>query len=221
MENKISEEIAEVLEAVWTLQEQEAATIEKVVRNADTKVSDALIDTLSGEGLMIVEDNGHVRLLPKGQKMAEQIIRRHRLAERLICDVLGSHVEDSEAAACEYEHLLAEGITNSICTLLGHPRYCPHNKPIPEGDCCRQAREEIRSLVVSCDQLQVGETARVAYFSTREHSRLLKLSALGISPGTSIKLIQKWPAFVVQCEETEVALEPEVAKNIHVWQAPQ
>ena len=69
--------------------------------------------------------------------------------------------------------------------------------------------------------MQIGETARVAYFSTREHSRLLKLSALGISPGSSIKLIQKWPAYVVQCEETEVALELEVAKNIHVWQAPQ
>jgi DtxR family Mn-dependent transcriptional regulator len=221
MEEKISEEVAEVLEAVWTLQEQGTATMEKVVRDADTKVSDALIWKLSGEGLIIVDDSGHVRLLPKGRKMAEQIIRRHRLAERLICDVLGTHVEESEAAACEYEHILAEGITNSICTLLGHPRYCPHNKPIPEGDCCRQAREELRSIVMSCDQLQVGESARVAYFSTREHSRLLKLSALGISPGTTIKLIQKWPAYVVQCEETEIALEPDVAKNIHVWQTPQ
>jgi DtxR family Mn-dependent transcriptional regulator len=221
MEDRISEEIAEVLEAVWTLQEQGEATIEKVVREADIKVSDTLIAKLSGEGLIVVDDVKHVRLLPKGRRMAEQIIRRHRLAERLICDVLGTHVEESEAAACEFEHLLAEGITNSICTLLGHPRYCPHNKPIPEGDCCRQARDELRSIVVSCAQLQVGESARVAYFSTREHSRLLKLSALGISPGTSIKLIQKWPAYVVQCEETEIALEPEVAKNIHVWQAPQ
>lgn len=221
MENKISEEIAEVLEAVWTLQEQGEATIEKVVREANAKVSDALLATLCSEGLIVVDEDKHARLLPKGREIAEQIIRRHRLAERLICDALGSHVEDSEAAACEYEHVLAEGITNSICTLLGHPRYCPHGKPIPEGECCRQAREELRSIVVSCDQLQVGETARVAYFSTREHSRLLKLSALGISPGTSIKLIQKWPAYVVQCEETEVALEPDVAKNIHVWQAPQ
>lgn len=221
MENKISEEIAEVLEAVWTLQEQGEATIEKVIREANTKVSDALIAKLASEGLIVVNESKHVRLLPKGREITEQIIRRHRLAERLICDALGSHVEDSEAAACEFEHVLAEGITNSICTLLGHPRYCPHGKPIPEGECCRQAREELRSIVVSCDQLQVGETARVAYFSTREHSRLLKLSALGISPGTSIKLIQKWPAYVVQCEETEVALEPEVAKNIHVWQTPQ
>ena len=58
----------------------------------------------------------------------------------------------------------------------------------------------------------------IAYFCTREHSRLLKLSALGISPGISLKLIQKWPAYVVQCEETEIALEPDVAKNIYVWQ---
>jgi DtxR family transcriptional regulator, Mn-dependent transcriptional regulator len=217
MEQRIAEEIAEVLETVWTLQEQEAATLDNVVRNNATPVSDGLLDQLISDGLLLVDDAKRVKLLPKGRQMAEQIIRRHRLAERLICDVLGSGVEDSEAAACEYEHLLAEGITNSICTLLGHPRYCPHNRPIPEGDCCRQARDELKPIVVSCDQLRVGESARIAYFSTREHSRLLKLSALGISPGISLKLIQKWPAYVVQCEETEIALEPGIAQNIYVW----
>ncbi len=221
MKDRISEEVGEVLEAVWTLQEQGTATLEKVVRNADITVSNGLINTLSSQGLITVDDVNHVRLLPKGRHMAEQIIRSHRLAERLICDVLGSKVEESEAAACEFEHLLADGITNSICTLLGHPRFCPHNKPIPEGDCCRQARAELKPIVISCDQLRIGESARVAYFSTREHSRLLKLSALGIAPGISLKLIQKWPAYVVQCEETEIALEPGIAQNIYVWQAPQ
>jgi len=216
--DRTSEEVAEVLEAVWTLQEQKVATLEEVSRNAATTVSDGLFDTLRNDGLIAIDDTGHVKLLPQGRELAEQIIRRHRLAERLICDVLGSHVDDSEVAACEYEHLLAQGITDSICTLLGHPRYCPHNKPIPEGECCRQARDELKPIVVSCDQLRVGESARIAYFSTREHSRLLKLSSLGISPGISMKLIQKWPAYVIQCEETEIALEPEVAKNIYVWQ---
>jgi DtxR family transcriptional regulator, Mn-dependent transcriptional regulator len=220
MENRTSEEIAEVLETVWTLEEQEAGTVDEVIRKAAVKIPDGLLAALSDDGLIALDGN-RVRLLPKGRQLAEKIIRRHRLAERLICDVLGSGVEDSEAAACEYEHVLAEGITNSICTLLGHPRYCPHNKPIPEGDCCRQARDEVKPIVVSCDQLRVGESARVAYFSTREHSRLLKLSALGISPGISVKLIQKWPAYVIQCEETEIALEPDVAKNIYVWQTPQ
>ena len=221
MENRTSEEITEVLESVWTLQEQEPATIEKVIQNAPIKVTDGLISTLCDEGLIIIDEGKHVRLLPKGRELAEKIIRRHRLAERLICDALGAEVEESEVAACEYEHLLAEGITNSICTLLGHPRYCPHNKPIPEGDCCRQARDELKPIVVSCDQLRIGESARVAYFCTREHARLVKLSALGISPGIPLKLIQKWPAFVVQCEETEIALEADVARNIYVWQTPK
>jgi DtxR family transcriptional regulator, Mn-dependent transcriptional regulator len=220
MENRTSEEIAEVLETVWTLEEQQAGTVDEVIRNAAIKIPDGLLIALGKDGLIAL-DGDRVRLLPKGRQLAEKIIRRHRLAERLICDVLGSGVEDSEAAACEYEHLLAEGITNSICTLLGHPRYCPHNKPIPEGDCCRQARDEVKPIVVSCDQLRVGESARVAYFSTREHSRMVKLSALGISPGISVRLIQKWPAYVIQCEETEIALESDVAKNIYVWQTPQ
>jgi DtxR family Mn-dependent transcriptional regulator len=218
MDIRTSEEVAEALEAVWTLQEQQAATWEEVCRNAATKISSGLCDTLRKDGLIEIDEAGRVKLLPQGRELAEQIIRRHRLAERLICDVLGSHVDDSEVAACEYEHLLAQGITDSICTLLGHPRYCPHNKPIPEGECCKQARDELKPIVVSCDQLRVGESARIAYFSTREHSRLLKLSSLGISPGIVMKLIQKWPAFVIQCEETEIALEPDVAKNIYVWQ---
>ncbi len=216
--DRTSEEVAEVLEAVWTLQEQQAATLDEVRRNAAVTVSNGLFETLRSEGLIEIDEGENVKLLPQGRELAEQINRRHRLAERLICDVLGSHVDDSEVAACEYEHILAQGITDSICTLLGHPRYCPHNKPIPEGECCRQARDELKPIVVSCDQLRVGESARIAYFSTREHSRLLKLSSLGISPGISMKLIQKWPAFVIQCEETEIALEPEVAKNIYVWQ---
>jgi DtxR family transcriptional regulator, Mn-dependent transcriptional regulator len=218
MKSEISEEVAEVLEVVWTLEEQGSASLDQVIAAANASVSEDLIRQLGNQGLIAVEDNSRIRLLVEGKRMAKQIIRRHRLAERLICDVLGSNVDDSEAAACEYEHLLAEGITNSICTLLGHPRFCPHNKPIPEGECCRQARDELRPIVVSCDQLRVGESARVAYFSTKDHSRLLKLSALGISPGISIKLIQKWPAYVVQCEETEIAVEPDVAKNIYVWQ---
>ena len=219
MKNETSEVIAEILEVVWTLEEQGTAKMDQVISAANIPVSEDVIRQLGNQGLITLEEDGRIRLLSEGKRMAEQIIRRHRLAERLICDVLGSHVDDSEAAACEYEHLLAEGITNSICTLLGHPRFCPHNKPIPEGECCRQARDELRPIVVSCDQLRVGESARVAYFTTKEHSRLLKLSALGISPGIAIKLIQKWPAYVVQCEETEIALEPDVAKNIYVWQS--
>ncbi len=220
MNKTITHDMAEVLEALWTLEEKGSATIDGLSLEAVTIVSRELLQVLSDESLIAFEGKNDVRLLAAGKTLAEQIIRRHRLAERLICDVLGSPVDESEDAACEFEHLLAEGITSSICTLLGHPRYCPHNRRIPEGECCRQAREDLKPIVISCDQLSVGESARIAYLCTREHARLTKLSALGIAPGAVVKLLQRWPAFVVQCDETEIALEGEVARNIYVWQIP-
>ncbi len=214
---KLSEATAEILEAIWTLEESRESTMEKLRLHSGVHLTDEVLADLRSEGLVTVEDGNYVKLLPEGRGIAEKIIRRHRLAERLICDVLGSHVEDSEAAACEFEHLLAEGITSSICTLLGHPRFCPHNKPIPEGECCRKASDEVKPIVTSCDQLNVGQTARVAYLCTREHALLMKLTNLGIAPGATLKLLQRWPSYVIQCDETEIAVEEEVARNIHVW----
>jgi DtxR family transcriptional regulator, Mn-dependent transcriptional regulator len=217
----ISEDISEVLESLWTQEEKQARPADNGILYVSPEISDELLFKLQKDQLVISDSSNRTRLSEKGRALAEQIIRRHRLAERLICDVLGSHVDESENAACEFEHLLAEGITNSICTLLGHPRFCPHNSPIPEGDCCRQARDELKPIVISCEQLNIGESGRIAYMTTREHARLMKLSALGISPGIKLKLLQKWPSFVVQCDETEIALDRDVARNIYLWHTQQ
>jgi DtxR family Mn-dependent transcriptional regulator len=216
VKDKLPEALAEVLETIWTLEEAgHNSTSGQASRLPE--VNDPLLQELRGQDYITIEAGGRVKLRPAGRKLAEMIIRRHRLAERLICDVLGSDVDDSEDAACEFEHLLAEGITSSICTLLGHPRYCPHNRRIPEGECCRQAREELKPIVVTCDQLEIGESAKIAYLCTHEHALLMKLSNLGISPGASIRLLQRWPSYVIQCDETEIAIEESVARNIYVW----
>ena len=219
VEQKLPEAMAEILEAVWTQEEAGNASLDESGSRGRAEVKDDLLQELRRQDLITLEGGDRVKLLPAGRRLAEKIIRRHRLAERLICDVLGAHVDDSEDAACEFEHLLAEGITSSICTLLGHPRFCPHNRPIPEGDCCRQAREEVKPIVGTCDQLEIGESARIAYLCTREHALLMKLSNLGISPGASVRLLQRWPSYVIQCDETEIAIEESVARNIYVWQA--
>lgn len=211
---------AEILEAVWTLQERGEATLSDVRRLAHTDVTDQLLQQVEQEDLIEVDPAGRVRFTSKGHALAASIIRRHRLAERLMYDVLDADVEATEDAACEFEHLIAEGITNAICTLLGHPRYCPHQRPIPEGSCCRPAREQVSSIVVSCDHLRIGEVARVAYLSAQDHPRLLKLTALGVTPGVEVRLRQKWPSYVIQCDETEIALEEEIARHIYVWRAP-
>jgi len=215
--DRLPDDLGEILETIWTMEERGLTSLNDLSREATTHLSSALLKQLSARRLVAVERD-RVMLLPVGREIAAQVIRRHRLAERLICDVMGSGVEEAEEEACEFEHLLAERVTSSICTLLGHPRFCPHNRPIPEGDCCRQARDEVKQIVVSCDQLDIGETARIAYVATREHSLHTRLSTLGISPGLTVKLLQKRPSYVVLCEETEIALEKEVARTIYVWQ---
>ncbi len=213
----ITENAAEILEAVWTLEEQGSASLSDVRRIAHTEVTEQLLDQVKSRRWIELSPSGLISLTVEGRAQAASIIRRHRLAERLMYDVLKADMEEAEDAACEFEHLIAEGITNAICTLLGHPRYCPHQRPIPEGACCRQAREQVSSIVTSCDHLQIGEVARIAYLSTQDHPRLLKLEALGVVPGVEVKLLQKWPSYVIQCDETEIALEEEIAGNIYVW----
>jgi len=213
---RLPEHLGEILEILWTMEEKGQATFAGTLHESVNGTGTDFLAAMLRENLVVVDEAHRVRLARGGRRLAEQVIRRHRLAERLICDVLGSHVDESENAACEFEHILSEGITNSICTLLGHPQYCPHGRPIPQGDCCRKAEAELHPILVSSDQLDVGETATVAYLSAQEHTWVLRLSALGIVPGNHLRLLQKWPSCVLQCDETEIAVERDVARNIYV-----
>jgi Mn-dependent DtxR family transcriptional regulator len=78
-----------------------------------------------------------VDLTAKGRQRAADIIRRHRLAERLFTDSLAMDSEtEIEQQACKFEHILSPEATDKICTFLGHPKTCPHGAPIPPGKCC-------------------------------------------------------------------------------------
>ena len=98
-----------------------------------------------GDGALIVE------LTPRGQKRAADIIRRHRLAERLFTDSLAMDSEtEIEQQACKFEHILSPEATDKICIFLNHPRTCPHGSPIPPGPCCgRQLQSSHTSTALS------------------------------------------------------------------------
>ena len=84
-----------------------------------------------GDGSLVVE------LTDRGRRRASDIIRRHRLAERLFTDSLAMDNEaEIEQQACRFEHILSPQATDKICSFLGHPRTCPHGAPIPLGPCC-------------------------------------------------------------------------------------
>ena len=98
-----------------------------------------------GDGALVVE------LTPRGQKRAADIIRRHRLAERLFTDSLAMDSEtEIEQQACKFEHILSPEATDKICIFLNHPRTCPHGSPIPPGPCCgRQSQSSHTSSALS------------------------------------------------------------------------
>ncbi|HAS16383.1 MAG TPA: hypothetical protein DCR39_00390 [Nitrospiraceae bacterium] len=116
----------------------------------------------------------------------------------------------------EHSHVLGQSVVNSICTFLGHPPTCPHGRPIPKGDCCRKFSLEVKPLVGSLTDLQVGEEVKIVFISTKYHARLDRLSSLGIIPGNIIKLHQKQPTYVIRIGETELALDSDLAKDIFV-----
>jgi putative ABC transport system ATP-binding protein len=87
--------------------------------------------------LQLVEvRNGEAQLTPGGSRRARDVVRRHRLAERLFKDTFA--IEDSEVHthACKFEHIISPELDQRICSFLGHPKTCPHGNPIPPGDCC-------------------------------------------------------------------------------------
>ncbi len=81
----------------------------------------------------------------------------------------------------------------------------------------REKLQAIHHQLISADKLHLQESARVAYISQRNYARFQKLLSFGLSAGVPIKLQQRFPSFVLQCEETQVALEEDIARDIFVW----
>ena len=94
-------------------------------------------DALKPAGVSVGDGSLIVELTPRGRQRAADIIRRHRLAERLFTDSLALDSEtEIEQQACKFEHILSPEATDKICIFLGHPKTCPHGAPIPPGNCC-------------------------------------------------------------------------------------
>jgi DtxR family Mn-dependent transcriptional regulator len=219
------EALDEYLEVLYHLRERHHSDVKSLEehyqdvhsKNGGGSVFDKeMLEKLKEQALVVVAGED-VQLTDEGFKRAEQIIRRHRLAERLLADVLHMNSQEFEAAACEFEHVLAEEITEGICILLGHPRTCPHGSPIPEGQCCRAGATQILSAAVPLTEVQVGSTVRVAYVHSLSEAQQHQLTHFDVVPGNTIRLHQLKPAVVIVHQENMFAMESAVAKNIYVW----
>ncbi|NYT14221.1 MAG: ferrous iron transport protein A, partial [Candidatus Methanofastidiosa archaeon] len=93
---------------------------------------------------------------------------------------------------------------------------CPHGFEIPPGSCCKDVSKVLEPIIISLSDMEPGGEGNIMYLVTKSHPRLQRLSTLGLSPGSKIKVVQTFPTFVVQVDETQIALEKSIAKDIFV-----
>lgn len=212
--------IDELLEAMWSCREAGRADLACILETAHAKADRENIDDMARRGLLVVNGD-RISFTREGELAAMGIIRRHRLAERLFADVLGMNMDQIEEAACHFEHALVPEVTEGICTLLGHPHECPHGKPIPPGDCCREGRQEAKMALMPLAEVPSGRQGRVAYIRPQHHDRLHLLLSMGIAPGAHISVHQRTPVMVVAVDQSEFAMDREVAEDVYVWLEPK
>jgi len=210
----------ETLELIWTQKERGREPTVRSLSEESAEELEPILREMARAGLVRIDD-GSVALTDKGADHAAGLIRYHRLAERLLADVLSVKGEVLEAQACEFEHILSPEVAESICTLLGHPTVCPHGMPIPPGECCKRNRTDVEPILVSLDKLPPGEMGRVMYVETQSHRRLDKLASFGLVPGALVTMHQHQPSLVVRIGETQLAMDELVARSVHVQKVPR
>ena len=209
------ENIQQAVSVVWQLKEQ-GVNQEIAVKNAlEHSINESIFTDMIASGL-IVTKGAVVELTPEGNQMAQDIVRRHRLTERFLNDILDLPKDQLDPNACRLEHVITLDVEEAICTLLGHPGACPHGLNIPSGQCCAVTLRQTASVVTALSNLASGQEGRVVYFSPIDRPELHKLLAMGFVPGIEVTVNQVAPAFVVSLGNTMVAMESDLAKHIFI-----
>jgi len=211
---KLSEKAEEILESLWIESEEKGRGFAELDR-MEFEASDPAYLELSSQALIEIK-GARLYFRPEGREEGRKTIRRHRLAERLMMDVLNIRGESGDMKACQFEHLLNEGVDLKVCTMLNHPATCPHGKPIPPGDCCEEARRTGDLGVVPLTELKSGEEGDIAYIQTEDSKKMQKLMAMGVLPGNRILLMQAFPSYIFRVGFSEFAIDSAMAREIFV-----
>ncbi|HEX3947736.1 MAG TPA: metal-dependent transcriptional regulator, partial [Acidimicrobiales bacterium] len=162
MEDGYHPPVEEYLETVHSLKEEgtpaiQARIAERLGRSAPS-VSE-MLDRLADDGY-VRREGRVVELTPKGSMLAEKVVRKHRLAERLLVDVIGLEWHKVHKEAGRWEHVISDDVEERLVALLGDPGTCPHGNPIPGS---AAAVDEIEQLPLA--DVSPGATVRLERIS--------------------------------------------------------
>jgi DtxR family transcriptional regulator, Mn-dependent transcriptional regulator len=175
------------------------------------------------DGLLTVEGDRHLELSTRGRELATRVMRKHRLAECLLVDVIGMDWEDVHAEACRWEHVMSETVERRLLVLLGHPSESPYGNPIPglhelgeqgEPDSFtdgleplhRAAGSESRQVVVR----RIGEPVQT------DTALMMTMRRAGVMPGAVVSITESGGGVLVGSGGETAELSPAVASHVFV-----
>jgi DtxR family Mn-dependent transcriptional regulator len=186
-----AESIEEYLEAVYRLEREgpgvTTSGLASALGVAPASVS-GMLKKLVKDGYVEQIARGEVKLTRSGLEVAVRVLRRHRLAERLLTDVLGMPWDEVHAEACMLEHAISERVERELLRVLKEPDTCPHGQPIPPSDL---TDPPVRGEPLA--QAAEGTNAVVASVTEELPEILRYLGEIGVRPGTALRVVQKAP----------------------------
>jgi DtxR family Mn-dependent transcriptional regulator len=211
---RLSEKAEEILESLWVMT-VEGDNVGCLLSSLAVGAEDEELQELIQKAYVEIRE-GRVYLRKEGRAEARMTVRRHRLAERLTMDILGIAGEEGNEQACEFEHLLRQGVDTKLCTLLNHPTTCPHGNPIPPGECCIKAKQAGETGIIPLTELKPSEAGEIAYLSVSDDKKMQKLMSMGVLPGSQLNLVQKFPSYIFKVGHSQFAVDDSLAREIHI-----
>ena len=215
---EVSSTVEEYLEAIYRLQERDGAAktteLAKQLKVALGTITNT-VESLEKQSLIVHEPYKGVKLTAKGRKIALNVVRRHRLSECLLVDILKLEWGKAHDAACRLEHAFADKeLIGPLEKALGNPKACPHGNPIPSAS--GELKEE-RSQTLTT--LNVGEKGTIVKVTDERQDILQYLGKLGLKPGASMEVKEKAPfdgPIMIRIGDANFALGQNVASVIWV-----
>lgn len=173
----------------------------------------ATVKRLVDQGLASHAPYRGVTLTAEGRRVATSVVRRHRVVERFLADVLGYSWEEADRLAPEFEHDLPQEVEDRLFEALGHPASCPHGFPIPS------LGSEVVPQLAQLYELEPGQKAVVALSSSVSPAMVAFLSDMGLVPGAEVEVLDKQPfggPLVVRTSSGERALGETAGRQVRV-----
>src|SRR5687767_2602179 len=172
-----------------------------------------MVKRLRDEGYVLVKGRA-LSLTAKGRTRAESVVRKHRLAERLLTDIIGLPWHKTHVEACRWEHVISDEVEERIVALLGNPATCPHGNPIPGAGGPERDLSALAGLEPG-DQLRLE---RVTEQVEVDLEALIYLDSHGFVPGAAATVSAKAPdgTLTLALDEGTIALGPALAAQLFV-----